>query len=565
MNLLHRKIPAAVKAAGLTALCSLLLFPKLDESRTINFPAVSAAGLSNAAHKTKPDGTKWYTVKDITYTDYDNPFVVDLTLSMNRPHSSMTKDDSGRYAVYEADFIHEKGMGSQGGGAARFFKKDHLIAVESGRGGWLASCEDMGSFTIEFRAMPQTGTGTLFSRIGTLSGKKSGIEINLKNGALRSSLYGIFERPDTTKKDIHLGGSSRLKTGEWAHIALSYDRLSGRLSHIINGEETENIYITDTGQPFNGVNPPSFSARGRNGENICHDTPDAVIGKGYTGLIDEFRISYLYYEDLEKMTDIARKRHTELQHAGRLPVNMDGVVTSEVHDFGTSGTMVTEFRWKQLLEPETFVWMEFRISDNRFYSGDNELKWYRVANPQRKIYLQKIDSGEFLRGRYCQWRARMVPSPDGRRAPLLSGIALDYIIDNPPFAPRLVEAVSVSGREVTLSWQKNLDADLLGYRIYYGTVPGRYDGIISTVDGKRVSNSMAKGSRVEVKITNDLIEENRAAHPGPPLTFPPLQNTVLYYFAVSAYDSYKPDTPHNHESELSKPVTIRPYAGSEIQ
>jgi len=64
---------------------------------------------------------------------------------------------------------------------------------------------------------------------------------------------------------------------------------------------------------------------------------------------------------------------------------------------------------------------------------------------------------------------------------------------------------------------------------------------------------------------NEVIEENRKRDKWRKLTFPFLQNTVLYYFSVSAYDSYKPDTRYNHESEFSKTVSARPFMGSEIK
>ena len=118
---------------------------------------------------------------------------------------------------------------------------------------------------------------------------------------------------------------------------------------------------------------------------------------------------------------------------------------------------------------------------------------------------------------------------------------------------------------IILKWKKNTDSDILGYKIYYGTVPNIYDGIITTVNGKRITNSFNTGDSIQVNITNDLIEENRSKDKKEKLTFPILKNTVLYYFAVSGYDSYKPDTSYNHESGLSKNVSARPYEGSEIK
>jgi len=117
---------------------------------------------------------------------------------------------------------------------------------------------------------------------------------------------------------------------------------------------------------------------------------------------------------------------------------------------------------------------------------------------------------------------------------------------------------------VTLTWKKNVDHDILGYKIYYGTNPGRIDGIISSINGARITNT-GPGTAVQVRIDNGVIEENRGLDRPGKLSFPFFQNTVLYYFSISAYDTYKPDTAYNHESALSKPVSARPFGGTEIK
>lgn len=177
------------------------------------------------------------------------------------------------------------------------------------------------------------------------------------------------------------------------------------------------------------------------------------------------------------------------------------------------------------------------------------------------------DAGDvYLRGKFYQWRARLIPSPDGTKSPRMNSPRLSYQLDHPPVVPRFVETAETGDRFIKLKWRKNVDADILGYRIYYGVVPGRYDGIIKTVNGEIITNKNAgKDDYVEVTITNEVIEENRLMDRNRLLTFPVLKNTVLYFLAVSAFDNYRPNTPYNHESEPSKPVTARPFEGSEIR
>jgi hypothetical protein len=220
--------------------------------------------------------------------------------------------------------------------------------------------------------------------------------------------------------------------------------------------------------------------------------------------------------------------------------------------------------WQGEIPDETFIWMEFRVADRFFDEKDIGLKWYRVDNRQRRIFLMKGDDGEYLRGKYFQWRAHLVASPDGVKSPLLENVKIDYRLDKAPDAPMFLETVKTGDRTVTLRWKTNVDHDIMGYRIYYGTVKGKYDGIISRVDGKEISNDISKGNYIEITIDNTLVDENRKADSRGVLLYPSIENTVLYYFSVSAYDSYRPDTVYNHESELSESVTARPFAGSGI-
>jgi hypothetical protein len=227
---------------------------------------------------------------------------------------------------------------------------------------------------------------------------------------------------------------------------------------------------------------------------------------------------------------------------------------------------VTLFQWDELVKNNTHIWMEFRASDDLFDRESDAPRWYRIRNNQRNIYLKKTgEDGMYLRGRYYQWRAHLVASPDGAHSPRLYGAELQYQLDPAPRPPLMLEAVRAGDAAVRLRWKKNVEHDILGYRIYYGTSPGRYEGVIATTGGRRIDNSLAGGRNfIEVDITNALIEENMALDKKGLLTFPVLKNNVLYFFAVSAYDSYRPDTPHNHESELSREITARPFAGSEI-
>jgi hypothetical protein len=544
----------------------LLIFGRVDSTGTIEFAPVQETCLQNARITTDKKGKKQYTLKDLSYQKTSDPFFTDIALSFNTPASFLKRDDTRHYRVIQSDYNLITGKGALGKGCAQFYKKEHGVAIETVKGAWLGTCDDLGSFTIELRLFPyELRDGSrLFTRVGYFSGTKRGIEIEIRNRTIVAGLYGIFSRPDGLPVDVVLKRGKELQDKKWYHFSLSFDRLSGALTKYLNGEEDEVRYMTESGEPFNGVYPPSFGKPKQDGKPECFDLPPVYIGKNYTGLIDEFRISYRHFDDLAQSTEIAYKRYRSVNRIGKIPLNIEGVITSPVYEFAETGTCVTEFRWHEQLLQDTFVWMQFRVADRLFTPESTEVKWYRVSNNQRNIYLNR-ENGDFTRGKYYQWRAHLVASPDGKRAPFLSGVELDYRLDLPPSPPILLEVASVRDREVSLRWKKNTESDILGYKIYYGTIPDVYDGIITTIGGNRITNSASTGNTMQVKITNDLIEENRANDKLGKLSYPVLKNTVLYYFAVSAYDSYKPDTAYNHESGLSKKIAARPYQGSEIK
>lgn len=522
---------------------------------------------TNISKKTLPDGTTAYGVSDINYAESADPLSTDLLLKFDREPMKYLKDDSGKYEIYSADYNFISKSDGIGRGCASFFKSGHCVYINTSEGLWLGSIDDLGSFNIEFRFKPlQTSGGVLFARTGYLSGMKKGIEITLRNGRVIASLHNMFRMPDGKLRSAVLGGGDSVTANKWHHFSLSFDRSSGRLAKFMDGDEDGVTYMTDTGTPEGHVFVPMFGHIDETDDSVKGtDLPLAVIGKNYNGLMDEFRISYSDFDSLKNSKDVVMSRHKGVSHSGRLPYNREGVITGDVGRFPTTGTSITDFSWDEVSAEGTFVWMEIRTSDKTFDARDRNLRWFRVSNSQKGIYRVKGEDSEFLKGKYYQWRAHLVASPEGSNSPLLKKITIKYRADTPPDVPVLVEVAEAGDRYVVLRWKKNVEHDMLGYRIYYGTRKGSYDGIISTIGGSRITNSTGNGNYITVRIDNSVIDENMKADKREALVYPSLENTVLYYFAVTAYDSYRPETPYNHESELSGYVSARPYGGSEIR
>jgi len=523
--------------------------------------------LLNVTKKTLPDGTSAYEVSDIDYSERADSFSTDLLLKFDREALKYLKDDSGKYEIYSADYSFINKSDGMGRGCASFFKSGHGVYINTSEGLWLGSVDDLGSFTIEFRFKPiETSAGILFSRLGYFSGQKKGLEILLRNGRVSAYMYNMFRTPDGKLKSVMMNSGNSVKRGEWHHFSLSFDRNSGRLAKFIDGDEDGVAWMTDTGESGGHAYTPMFGHIDETDDSVKGtDLPLAVIGKNYNGLIDEFRISYNDFDSLRSSRDVAVSRHKGVSSSGRIPYNREGVITGDVKVFPTTGTAITDFKWDEVTREGTFIWMEVRTADKSFDSRDSSLKWYRIMNSQKGIYRIKGEDSEFLKGKYYQWRAHLIASPDGSASPLLKKIMIQYRADYAPDVPSFVEIAEAGDRFVLLRWRKNVEHDFLGYRIYYGIQKGVHDGIISTINGSMITNKAAGGNFVTIRIDNNLIEENKNNDKRGVLLYPALENTVLYYFSVTAYDSYRPGTVYNHESGLSVPVSARPYAGSEIR
>ena len=540
--------------------------PSRNATDVIVITDLPEQSLYNAVKKSMPDGTTGYVIKDINYKEHADPFSTDILIKFDKSAEKYVKDDSGKYDIYSANYQFLKE--GTGNGCASFFKRDHGVMVDTSEGLWLGSVEDLGSFNIEFRfnAAELNNGGTLFSRIGYFSGIKKGLEIKIKDRGISAYFYNMFKTPDGALKSVTLVNGARLNKGEWYHFSLSFDRGTGKLAKFLNDNEEDVRYMTVSGGAFAEVYTPLFGyIDDEDGSNKGTDLPLALIGKNYSGLIDEFRISYKHYKELKESTDIALNKYKGSEYSGRIPYNREGIITSPVKEFPSTGTAITDFSWDEILNPGTFIWMEMRVADKFFSDRDSSVKWYKVTSGQKMIYAMKGDDGEFLRGRYFQWRAHLAASPEGDKSPLMKKVVVKYRVDFPPIVPISVEVDRTGDRYVILKWKRNVEADIAGYKIYYGTKKGAFDGIITVINGKKITNQMAEGNYVTVKIDNAVVEENRNYDSRNVLVYPSIENTVLYYFSVTSYDTYRENTVYNHESELSSAIQARPFAGSDIR
>ncbi|MDY6970313.1 MAG: LamG-like jellyroll fold domain-containing protein, partial [Spirochaetota bacterium] len=444
---------------------AILIIPGNSISEILRF---NSKGLdhNNTYVTSNSQGQDIFTLSDLSYEYSSSMMQTEIVLSFNYPAYKLVKDDIRKYNINRSSYCYIKNNNALGGGCAHFFMTDHSVEIDTDRNLWLGNSSDLGSFTIEFRLFPLSfkEESYLFSRIGYLSGEKNGIEIHFKENRISTKFYNIFKDSKGKRYNIFLNNGNPLEENRWHHFLLSYDRISGKLIQYINGDEIEVVHITENGKPFSRVLQPSFASE---------DLPRACIGKNYYGYLDEFRISFVPVDDLQNRMDIAYDKYKPVETINRIPINREGRITSPVYNFPSTGTSVTLFRWDEIIRENTFVWMEFRISDNLFQKNNKDIKWYRIENNQKNIYLKK-NGNNYLRGKYFQWKAYLIPSPDGKFSPSIYNIGLSYKTDHPPRPPLFLEVSEIGDSFVRLRWKKNVEHDIGGYRIYYGVRSGRY-------------------------------------------------------------------------------------------
>jgi len=300
---------------------------------------------------------------------------------------------------------------------------------------------------------------------------------------------------------IRLEGISTLVPRTWHHHLLRFDSGSGLLEYLVDGVPEAVTYVlasaTQGGVPAKDGAPLAPYI----GEA---DSAPLLLGRGYTGFLDELRISRVFVED----PVLAR-------FDGRA-----GVAASSPLDLGYTGTRLKRIEAVYGAQGDSDVFFYYRLAD-RLSSDQLDGDWVQfrpgVELPQ-------------ARGRYLQLRVELFP--DGRRtlSPQLSELRVVYEQDLPPAPPAGVQAVAGNAR-VRLAWSLVREEDVRGYLVYYGLAPGNYHG----TGADRGPSPIDVGSATELELQG-------------------LENGRLYYFSVVCYDSTVPP----HRSAFSKEVSARP-------
>jgi hypothetical protein len=428
------------------------------------------------------------------------PGQTDLLVHFNREGE---EEATGNYRLQPGKAILSPEVRMLGRAGAGFNGDRRGMSLTPQAGALLARATRWGDFSIEFWLRPSLASDG--EEILSWSGSRWR-EGELKPQAMRCSMrarrlaweFVNFFASEAglaagTAAVIRLEAVSTLVPRSWHHHLLRFDSGTGLLEYLVDGVP-EAVAYARSGPDGPPLAPYTGEA----------DSAPLEVGRGYTGFLDELRISRSFVEE----PVLAR-------FDGRA-----GVAVSSPLDLGYTGTRLKRVEAVYEAQGDADIFFYYRLADS-LYSDQLDGDWAQFQ-PGAELPL--------ARGRYAQLRVELFP--DGRRSlsPQLSELRLVYEQDLPPAPPAGLVAAAGNAR-VRLRWNLVREEDVRGYLVYYGRSPGNYHG----TGADRGPSPIDVGPATELELTG-------------------LENGRLYYFAVVCYDSTEPP----HRSGFSKEVSARP-------
>jgi hypothetical protein len=396
---------------------------------------------------------------------------------------------------------------AMGAGSAAFTGSRSGFGFAAPSDGMFAAGAAWSDFTIEFWLYPATNSNgeSILSWSGSTGAAKDAARIAqtlrcvIKDRRLMWEFQNLFQLPDGARMPVSLTGTRQLLPRIWHHHLLRFDARTGLLEYLLDGVPEAIVHVTDTGRETGSIAVPVVGTA---------NAGPLVLGAGFTGFLDELRISRRFVEDpvLERF------------------LGRTGTAVSQVFDLGYSSTRIARIEAIAATPSDTAVEYAYQVANA--WIGKPMLGPDTAWIP----FVPGTDFKENLKGRYLQVRVELFP--DGRReqTPRLSSLAVVYEPNVPPAPPAGLVATPGNGK-VTLTWRKVNDLAVKGYRVYYGDAPQRYLG----TGAAQGDAPLDAGTATSIEISG-------------------LENGKLYYFAVTAYDGSDP----RQESEFSAEKSARP-------
>jgi hypothetical protein len=338
---------------------------------------------------------------------------------------------------------------------------------------------------------------------------------------LQWTFLDVFSAPGSSGHlSITLNGVSPVAPKTWSHHLIRFDSDTGMLEYLVNGQTEAIDYASSTRREGGEVYVPVMGEGG-----------SFTLGNRFTGLLDEFRIYSAYIGQPEIVRYASRGGRIETR-----PIDLGE---------GSGGALMVEAFGGRTAVFRGQVFNEYSGAGDFRFDDDSAVQFFiRAADKPYgwtgadwRPFIPGVSLPGNFRGRYVQFAADFYPSGDGGTSPYLEEIRLTYRPGEAPAPPSRFSALARDGA-VELSWRNSPDADAAGYLVYYGRNRGEYFG----EDAAQGSSPIDAGKRNSLRIEG-------------------LENGVLYYFTVAAYDRRETADALPgafHVGEFSREVSARP-------
>lgn len=452
------------------------------------------------------DGFRGFTDIELIDAAYQPDEATDILLHFDGFRGALDRDEISGYILEARGIEANDGLAVFGNGAALFTAGRSNLRLTPRAGSLFYPGTDWRDFTIEFwlyAAETESLQTILYWEGVTRSGEWGDVprsqELSCRIGDNRLSwnFANIFRPYDTQGFDLELNGSQELLPRRWHHHAVRFNSATGLLEYLVNGRIEDFAYANYSSREDGTIFLPFLGSAGKQ---------EVLIGGELDGLLDELRISTIYRDKIPPSPYAARK----------------GEVVLPAQDLGYSRSRLVSIGTTQHTPSDSDIFYYYQLRDEPFPLQPDHPGW--IPFTPGAIFSPEI------RGRYLHVMAALYPDGKEQQSPVLSDLTITYEPDLPPPPPSGLNAVA-GNASVLLSWDPVPDPDLEGYRIYYGTAPGRYFG----------EGSRSGPSPVDAGTATEFLLEG-------------LENGRLYYFSVVAYDrSVNP-----YQTVFSREVSARP-------
>ena len=417
----------------------------------------------------------------------------------------------GNYRLIDGTVVTSADDKKAGAASGRFYVDQSALSLQPLTKAVFASENEPGSFTIQFFIKPTVveNNEILIYWSNTIQNGGRFDYQSVICGIEDRRLVWNFERLfKNAAPQIEVKGKSKIKAGEWSFHSLSYNRDLNFLEYSMNGRAERIVYLSPEGSESGIDTPPVTGSRPHSVLTVC---------RRFSGKMDELMI-------LNQATD---------SPAVPQLLKDEGRILFRCIDTGYSNSLieniVTDFR----TDGNSAVNGYFRISESRLDS----IRWNEAKidgsdgyfNGNGWIPFRSDDFPQNVRGRYLQVAVQLLPDTVEGISPQFKSADVVYEPNLPPLPPIALTATAGNGA-VTLDWIPAVDIRTRGYRISYGTAPGRYTDFTD--------------------IENPPFTPNRHQQ----FTVTGLRNDVLYYFSVQAFDG----APVRQYGEFSEEISARP-------